>query len=486
MEKYSIAGAIVLSLMVMLARRPSTAVLALLGSFLFAMPIQVFASGLGSAVYACDVVLGAMVLRWGGTALQQIRARGAPPLSNVFGVMTPYVYFVTAAGLLSLGTVLGVLKFGFFSLRFTVFAGQFLLLAALPYTLLDYRRLVGGLALMFTGLAGANLINRMGLMDLNFYAYYELMKQAGVSGAIQVRQGEAAGIFFLGFDRASNGIFAYLGVITVLLRAWMGGSAWRVIAFLAVPLMLLYLLDSFSRAALLAFLVAGGLAAMLIRSEHTMHGIATLAVAAVGAVFVGVDPTGWVERFAALFSREAFEQSTGQGRVQEWITVISFLLSNPQYLLLGAGFMNYKHLTDIGGATYDAGHNMFIHATGELGIVGLGLWIWLWSSMALVFYRQHKNYPQGHPGRLVCAVLAATVCGAIASGVSQESLYPNFSVYGAVCMMMGLIAASIGAFCRKPALVPAPRYLRYVQRPQGPQRPTPMPAPARWAGHVQR
>jgi O-antigen ligase len=260
--------------------------------------------------------------------------------------------------------------------------------------------------------------------------------------------------YLLGFNRASVGLFAYVGLGFLLLRSWLGGIRFKSFLYIAAPLVTILLLDSFSRAALLAAF-AGGLTLVLrLKVKRTLSLIVTAALGTAIILLVVADVSEWVERFAALFSREAFQRSTGGGRVRDWLLLLGFLGNNVDYLVFGIGFHRYSEYKMIGGPSLAAGHNMYVHTLGELGILGLAAFLVLWAILFVTLYRLSKRKTRGPLQPLICAAVFAIYVGLLVSGLSQETLYPQFTMYNVVPLLMTIFGVTIGTFRNVPAFVP--------------------------------
>ena len=92
MTSVSIAAAIALSLVALVGSRPRTAAMALVLSYFFALPVTILAKGANSAVFVCDVVLLAVLLRWGRTSMQRMHQVQLPGKTAVWVLMACSCY----------------------------------------------------------------------------------------------------------------------------------------------------------------------------------------------------------------------------------------------------------------------------------------------------------------------------------------------------------------------------------------------------------
>jgi hypothetical protein len=452
MTSISIGAAIALSLFALVGSQPRTAAMALVLSYFFALPVTIFATGANSAVFVCDIVLLAVLLRWGRTSIQRIRDVRVPGMPIVWALMA-WVVVSRILVIFRLPTFMSFMHLGFYSLRFLMFAMNFVVLATLPLTRQDYRKLLGWICLLVAVVSVANIVSSAGLINLNFYVG-DILR----AGEQYVREDpELVHTFLLGFNRAVIGLFAYTAITLVLLRGWLGGKGWHVLMFALLPLYGFLLLDSFSRSAIIAIVVSLTVLGFRVGARRLVGLSFVLAIGGMVLVFLATDVRAWQERFAALFSAEAFRESTGAGRIESWQQVLGYLKGNPIFLIFGVGFYGYAaQFVRIAAVTRtSAGHNMYVHSLGELGVPGLTLLLILWTRLVQTFYRMGAGGNPDSEQQLVGRAMLAFLLGALASGVSQETLYPIYTMYGAASLLMFVFAATVAAYQAAPVPVPA-------------------------------
>jgi O-antigen ligase len=439
----SLAASVVLAVVVLISRRPSTAAIALMASFLLATPFITLARGLNSSFMVQEVVLAAIILRWGSAALRSLRERGAPPGAWAAVVLFAIVFFSRGVVVLRAPGLTSIQELVLFSGRFAAFLLPLFIFAVLPIDPREFRRILGWACILLTGFAVGNAIDRLGIVDLNFFAYHEILVETGYrSASLEVAQRQNT--YLLGFNRASVGLFAFAGIMLLILYGWIGEFRAKVMLAVGLPLMLLLLLDSFSRAALLGLFVAGSVAIVRISPRRTLTLVILSAVGLLALPVLVGDIQPWMERFVALFNAEAFRESTGGQRVADWTRLLRYLVASPLYLLVGIGFNGYIGYVDMGVTHNVAGHNMYVHALGELGVFGLVAYTALLAVLGAAIFRQSRDPGVPESVRLVAAVMLAFYLGILATGLSQESLYPNPTVYQASTMIMMLIGVSFG------------------------------------------
>lgn len=440
MERVSIAAALLLFTVTLVGRRPSTAVIALVISTFFAIPFYVFSSGLNSGVFVSDAVLLGALMRWGASASANRRRFKAPPGSGVFLVL---LLLVVASRVVVLGQEQDVMSFyhlGFFTLRFSAFALTYVLVGSLDIGPVGLRKLTTWICLLVIGVGVANILTHFGVSGLNFFSR-ELI--GGREAAISAEQ--RAHAYLLGFNRGSVGLLAFTGLVFLFLRSLIGKIGAKFFTYVGLAIVGLLLLDSFSRAAVLAMIVAVVTLILRLRVKHT----ATITVAVLiggGAILLVAGDVGlWTERLTGLFSREAFARSSGGGRVEDWMRLLNHLAQNPAHAVLGVGFYRYAHYRDF-VTLYGAGHNQYIHTLGELGVMGLTTCLLLWATILRALDRLARSAAAASTQRMVGTVGFAFFLGLLASGLSQETLYPNPSMYNVSTLLMILTSATLAAY----------------------------------------
>lgn len=440
MERIPIAAALVLFLLTLLGRRPSTAVITLLASTFVATPLFVLSSGLNSGVFVNDVVLLGAIMRWGGSALANVRRFKAPPGTRIFLTLLLVVVASRMVVVAQEQDAMSLYHLGFFSLRFSAFTFAFILVGSLNIGPAGFRRITTWTCLLVAGLGVANLLTHFGVSGLNFFSQ-ELLRgrETGISEAQRVHA------YLLGFNRGSVGLFAFTGLVFLLLRSLVGKIGAQLFTYVGLGLVGLLLLDSFSRAAVLATIVTVATLVLRLRAKHTVVILISVVIGGGAILLLAGDVGLWTDRLAGLFSRKAFARSTGSGRVEDWMRLLNHLGSNPGHAVLGIGFNRYWRYQDF-VVHFSAGHNQYIHSLGELGIIGLTTCLLLWATILRAFYRLARSAAAASPQRVVGEVGFAFFLGLLASGLSQETLYPSPSMYTVAVFLMTLTAATLAAY----------------------------------------
>ncbi|MBN1491892.1 MAG: O-antigen ligase family protein [Phycisphaerae bacterium] len=447
MAYIGIVVAMILFLMALVGPKPYHGLLALVLSCYCSFPIVVAATGTNSAVWVIDVVLIAVLLRWGVTVLRRTSAYGQPPGASLLVMLVCMAVISLGVYLARYVSVMAMYHFGFYSLRFLAFVLAYYIAALLPISRDEFRRLVTWIVVLTVGMAIANIISRQGMINMHFY-----MANILQTGYIeeQARARDMHG-WLLGFNRASVGLFAFLTLFLLLMRSWLGKMGGKVFLYLGLPLIVSMLLDSFSRAALLGAFTAFVVAIIRLKPKNTLSLVLAVGVGGLAITFMQADVQAWTERFAALFSEQAFRQSTGQGRIEAWMRLLAYLIGNPQYLLTGSGFYCYSYTYTQQAAAYSAAHNMYLQALSELGIVGLTLMLIFWTKLTVLFFRLARKGREDHYQHIACNVMLAIMLGALASGLSQETLFPAAQGFHTASLFMILFGATISTFCYAPA-----------------------------------
>ncbi len=442
MAYIGIVTSLVLFLMVMIGPRPYHGLLALVLSCYCAFPVAITSTGANSAVWVVDVVLIGVILRWGVTAMNRTSIHGQPP-----GAYLLTMLFCTAIVGLALYTarnagVMAMYHFGFFSLRFLAFVLVYYIAVLLPINRKEFRRLATWIVLLTVGMAVANIISRQGIINLHFY-----MRNILRMGYIEERAGESdISSWLLGFNRASVGLFAFLGIFLLLMRSWLGGVGGKLFLYVCLPLLASLLLDSFSRAGLLATMVGFIVVVSRLKLKNTFSLLLAVGIGGFALSFLHADFQAWTERFAALFSEQAFRKSSGQGRLDAWGRLLVYLIGNPQFLLAGSGYLRYASTYGLQAGAYAAAHNMYLQVLAELGIVGLSLMLTFWIKLVTLFYRLAREGRDDHFQHVACNTMLAIMLGVLASGLSQESLFPSSNTFQIASLFMILFGVILSTF----------------------------------------
>lgn len=196
------------------------------------------------------------------------------------------------------------------------------------------------------------------------------------------------GFGWAGHSGIGGDIYAFVGLIALVALTEARGNEPRRI----VPLALLFGLCAFyavlteSRGAVLA-LVAGALVCVaLSRPKHVLTVIAAVGVAGIAAYAGGfVDFASWIDRGSSR-------------RIGIWIDSLAKFAENP---ILGLGAADVT-LLEVGSATFNSTHNIFIAMMVDLGALGLAVFLAL---TALAVWRAWLVFRAGR-GALLLTLLA--------------------------------------------------------------------------------
>ena len=238
------------------------------------------------------------------------------------------------------------------------------------------------------------------------------------TGASFLSEGMAGN--YVGFLTSHTGGGTFFGVLSVFLILFGHLSGNRIVHF-AGWLMVIPMLASSSREAMLAFLVVSGWYVIKMRNRKVLLG-GVLAVVMIVSLMPIIIPHAW-NRTAVLFNPDLVESVVEQieasehyeptirssneerdwnlvgsqhnvlARVMFWTYAVRRFSQSP---IFGIGFGRYNdgslELLGIEGFVYMAfggekrfsagsAHNSYLHTLSETGLVGLALFLWLWSSI---------------------------------------------------------------------------------------------------------
>lgn len=222
----------------------------------------------------------------------------------------------------------------------------------------------------------------------------------------------------LGPNRSHLGLYMLTAFAVAIFRLYQGGGR---LAVFAASASILAILISGSRASQIGcFLVF--LPYML--SRFSAKNALRFAVGAcvVGAVIVYIGNQRQGEKAEMQFevSEDVKVDKSAGRRLLIWVATWDLITRNPQNLLLGVGFTNYRWEYDrtIKLPFYtNAAHNTFLQVWSETGLVGLLLFL---ASLGGIFVHAvslRRRRPE-------CLALAGLVAGLAFTGFTQETLYP--------------------------------------------------------------
>jgi len=259
-------------------------------------------------------------------------------------------------------------------------------------------------------LACLGIIDYLGLADLAF----SYRREAGYGH-----------VAILGFHRAALGMITVVGIFASFTLTQISPRSWlTTFVYLSAPVLLLALLFSWSRAAMLALGVGS------VSLAFTMSG--TRAIKAAAITFCGLLIVGIMislspelqERFALPASGGLEESSAG--RLQGWMQLVTWLVQSPGVLITGVGFQNFNYFVHLssGAVELEAAHNNYLHILTEHGIFGFLIFVaWILSMIGWLL-RWRRAAADG-PSRVIPSIFLSLVLAIVVSCLTQESLAPS-------------------------------------------------------------
>lgn len=240
----------------------------------------------------------------------------------------------------------------------------------------------------------------------------------------------------LGFFRGGQGIMLATGIfmsfaMTQLTRSY----NLKVLGYGSIPILIIALLLSFSRTAVLCVIVGGLSLAVTLGGARALKGILVFLLGAIVVYIVVLQIPEVRERlgFLQLFYQAGLEKKSAiefsAVRVTGWITHIKWVVKSPGILAVGAGFQNFSYFVSFHAqiGRLAAGHNNWLHILTESGIVGLFVFnAWLISIFYwLVSWRRTMT---DKVDKMIPGIFISLMMGLLASCMTSEVLSP----FGAV------------------------------------------------------
>jgi len=236
-----------------------------------------------------------------------------------------------------------------------------------------------------------------------------------------------------GFRRGAHGPLLVTGIfmsfaMTQLTRSY----NLKILGYISIPILLIALLFSFSRAALVAILVGGVSLAATLGGARAFKGILISLFSAIVIYIVLTISPVLRERFLSFIGPAGKTMvEFGGMRITGWISVAKWLSESPGVVAVGTGFQNFAYFIKLnpkaGQIGLGAGHNSWLHALTEFGVLGFivfnawlaSIFYWLVSWRRMMTDKIDKMMP----GIFISLMLAITV-----SCLTQESLVPSTAV----------------------------------------------------------
>ncbi len=266
-----------------------------------------------------------------------------------------------------------------------------------------------------------------------------------------------------GFGGMDNNCHAIQLVSAVGLMFFLGFTAknwWqRLIAAGGILVMINAVMFSFSRGGLLALIVTGGVAFLLIPRRPVHY------LALAGAVLVGIRLAGKevTDRFMTSFVDKEVRDTSAESRLELWADCWQLMQQHP---IFGVGPNHFPHYAQyyLGWGTPKEAHSLWFQTGAELGFTGVGLLIGfyllcIWRLWPLT----RESYPTTEPRiRDLARMVIASLAGFLVASqfVSLEGLeLPYYVVLIGACTLKVAPQHALAWFPYPqlaPQLLPAP------------------------------
>lgn len=380
-----------------------------------------FTGGASGAIWAVEIfilLVGAVVI-W----RRPVPAFGSAWVSRLTYLMCAVFGLSVLVGLFRYDPSLEVLKYGAFTsvggIPVNLLMGGYRLLVVVLLALafaIPLRYCIGrslfvqclGLCwLLSVVLAVLGIVDFSGLADMAF----SYRREAGY-GRVAV----------LGFHRGAGGMMSVVGMLCTLAFAQsVRNLSLKVLAYGSIPVLLVALLFTWSRASLVALVATAGALVLTLGGLRALQG-AFLAVAGVAiTVLSGMAFPDLGDRFITLFTDPLAVSSAG--RLEAWSALSSWLLRNPDVLLLGVGFQNFHYYVHLsaGVTELEGAHSTYLHILTENGIPGLIVFL-VWLAVVLLWLRAWRRTVTEPIFRTVPAILFSMMIGVAVGCVTLELL----------------------------------------------------------------
>lgn len=316
--------------------------------------------------------------------------------------------------------------------RLFLYFSIFLVIRAIPFDVIRLRILIWVFTISCLGQAILIFLQEQGVVpifwSLKEVAIYGRLYSTGTLGLNHINQ-----VLYM-----SLGICAALS-LTIIKRKWIILH----IAFVgfACTLMVYAILVGEARSGLVALAVILMILAIQFRK--------IIALILIIPLFVLIDASLGLEnqaKVAKMWDKDVIQKSApglsgvdaiealDAPRPKIWGDSLLRLSEDPTFLLIGAGFQNYKGLGARGAA---AGHNMYLHVLVELGIVGLFIYI----AFLLFLFKYIKRRKNECNESIRIKIFGIVFFGVLlVLGLFNESLYPQRAIMGFMGFALAYLA----------------------------------------------
>lgn len=403
MYTVSLVMAIVLMAVALTGRKGRLAALAMAWMAVFPaiMPL-----GMRSTIFASEMVVAISLIPW----LLRSKARELPGAPGWFPahilVLVAWVPIPTTIGLLVLERYTEVTyRVPMATLRMAAPLLSFAIPASATLSKEDFNFVLRVLRFAFLVFLVVALIDYMRLLPVQFYF------QARDIGADVIQLGQAGYI-----NRATLGSVAVLGIFVCLLSVQLRQGLRPLSLAGLVGFVSLVLLCQ-SRSSLLA-MIGFAFSLMIMHRGNRIRNTLLVSVGFI-TVYLVISHTPFVaERLETMTTAEAAMRTSG--RIVGWKKAVSFLIAGPVTAFTGVGYDLWS--ARIGRVCGLAnGHNVYLHAWGELGLLGGGLFIAIFVRLAWQYFLAMRCPGDG---RIIAGTALSLVAALAVSNMTIVGVYP--------------------------------------------------------------
>ncbi len=220
-------------------------------------------------------------------------------------------------------------------------------------------------------------------------------------------------LHIVGHSKAAAGRLYVMGIFLAMSVMY---RSWKVLLYLGYfAIVTMALLFSGSRAALLAVIIGFMVFVWKGDAVWKMWALVFLALIPVGFIILEQINPERVRSFA-----EIIKDPSTSTRWQIWSWSIHNLFDNPQTLITGVGFANFRYALIAETEIYHA-HNDFITCVTEIGVIGVLVFIWYLVRLLKDVVGRVKHASGEYRWQAIC--MSSILAGFLVSSLFEFSLY---------------------------------------------------------------
>jgi len=384
-------------------------------------------AGMRSAVYAQEAVLAAGFLPWLIRDLGQPKLGVLPSMRGHWIVLVIYVFFCTAIGYLLLGQFTEIpIRSTLAAIRFSGIALVFIMASSVPLSEEAFRWSMRWFYYAMLAFLALGLMEQVGITHFGVYKF-EKLEVSGVSGGLGM------------FVRASLGTMTQIGFFLAILLltikevnpiVGVGG----LLGFLGL------MLASLSRTNIMATGVFV-LLYILFQKGTRARNLMSAGIGLIAAIAIVMSSPTISARLGTVGSTEETTRALSMGgRTQGWLSAIEYIVTNPMVFVFGSGFDCWQFRLQYFSGLY-IGHNAFLSAWGELGVLGTILYYGIIYRFGKWVLRARKI--EGSTGK-ICTLTLCFLVSLCVGSMSADVMYPAVLMIPVVYTIMFLLGLIYG------------------------------------------